>query len=470
MEADQPFQTNGWKFNGIDYWPMIRVSLCTTLYDGLISGKRTSLYVMHKKPFAFLYRSFEKVKNSVRKRRGLFKAKSSHDAQGTLETIFWGPEILFLGNKTTTMSLGGIYYQHHLDHFIVKHLKEGSKVSLVIRDVDSSSPMIQKNWFKQVIAFKTVQDAAHYSSLALKRPNLKKNKNFLDFREELISRFQMVPLNDIARFEEEIHSINAWVELLEPYFRKTSLKKIYIVSYYNMMGFALSYLGRKYGVLVQDVQHGLQGKFHHAYTFSSSRRPYNILPQHFICWSQQDQNHIESWGRGLECTAENLGGNGWDKHASILKKENLNGLAHVWDEEDKRIKNFIRENVHGEQKILLYTLQHEVNFEEIGGRIREFVSKKYYVFVRVHPGDRNNKKYLDQLHRVTAGLEKSCNIMLASLAPLPLLLNHIALHVTAYSSTTLECAAKNIPTYFVNDSGKLYLQNLMPEELVLSEV
>src|SRR6202012_5781508 len=78
-------------------------------------------------------------------------------------------------------------------------------------------------------------------------------------------------------------------------------RMVFMVRYYNELGYALSLACRRQGILSVEVQHGGQGGQHEAYNGFLTLPPdgYSIMPAVFWNWTQNDAVAINAWAGKL---------------------------------------------------------------------------------------------------------------------------------------------------------------------------
>lgn len=113
----------------------------------------------------------------------------------------------------------------------------------------------------------------------------------------------------------EIAKVIFWKKHFENLFVRLNTKRVFIQCYYNVIGLGAVLAANKAGIESFDVQHGLGGSTHYAYSWSyapASAR--TILPTGFLCWSDFDVENIHqsipfghsthvagaNWGRWIE--------------------------------------------------------------------------------------------------------------------------------------------------------------------------
>lgn len=122
-----------------------------------------------------------------------------------------------------------------------------------------------------------------------------------------------------------------------------------MICYYSLEGMALCLACRKQGIPSIDIQHGIQGSGHRAYSRWTKvpQNGYELLPTLFWCWSDYEAETISDWGEiaGNQHKAI-VAGNPWlDKFQEFTKSDVFRAES---KEFDKLIAN--------KQKVLLVCL------------------------------------------------------------------------------------------------------------------
>ena len=222
-------------------------------------------------------------------------------------------------------------------------------------------------------------------------------------------------------------------------------KAVFIVSYYQVAGYALNLAARRLGIPTVDVQHGVAGAFHPAYG-GWTQIPsggFELLPQGFWAWSNADARVIEdSLGRSGAHWAVS-GGHpvvsawraGWipDSGAQTTRMSKLKGQQTT-------------------QHHILVTLQPGLSSpEELGGLLAAMRKlKDCFWWIRLHPTATGE---LPSIATMLDSTEAAFNIGDATECPLYAMLSNVDLHVTHSSSTVIEAAQFNVPSVIWSGYG-----------------
>lgn len=261
---------------------------------------------------------------------------------------------------------------------------------------------------------------------------------------------------------KEALKIHQYASYFEKYLKKNSAKLGLVISYYNPQGFAYNRACRKLNIPVMDIQHGVQGKTHLAYSrwTKLSKQSYNTLPTHFWCWTNHEPKEIEKWAGKNTCTE---GG-----HPFI---EFFNSTNKYFQKEKKNFINLINSNL----PTLLVTLQTDL-LEKEYEPLFSVINKTYNTFnwvLRLHPVVLKSKKRLDRTKKMFDFFGTSFkNVLTFSKLPLPIILAKTDLHITVNSSVVIEAAQYNIESILLQEDGLVYYEDQIPKRflnLALSE-
>ena len=80
-------------------------------------------------------------------------------------------------------------------------------------------------------------------------------------------------------------------------FKKLNPKMGFNVNFYGLLGMGFNLACHEYGIPSVDIQHGAQGEYHSAYSLWKKipKSGYELLPNIFWCWSQDEYNKINRW-------------------------------------------------------------------------------------------------------------------------------------------------------------------------------
>lgn len=248
--------------------------------------------------------------------------------------------------------------------------------------------------------------------------------------------------------------INVWRYLLED----NTPKVIFIENYYNPKCLALIIAAHELGIPVVDVAHGKQGKYHAMYShwLNPTLSQSVALPDFYWVWGKESARNINKW-KGLR----KFNGIGPALHGGNPSLGRLKDLSLC---ENTYNKAFARMNLTStnQERVGLISLQHKWSL------MPEFMFDLFKVF--------SNWNWILRLHPVVSDINvKDGNSLLKAKGiynatfsnsreiPLPLVLEKIDIHLTAWSSVCYEALAFNKPTVFFGPEAKVLYKKYIEE-------
>tara|TARA_B100000953_G_scaffold71755_1_gene57932 strand:- start:3975 stop:5357 length:1383 start_codon:yes stop_codon:yes gene_type:complete len=225
------------------------------------------------------------------------------------------------------------------------------------------------------------------------------------------------------------------------YFKKVLIKagvrRVLVVCYYDNKSLALVKAANELGIDIMDIQHGVQGKNHVAYTGWNAEtiKNSNFFPSHFWVWSSFDKKNLNQVFS--------------EKH--IIKGGNLWLNDHIQ---------------HKEKKFILFTAQGLGNNfpSQFLDSIKLYNGDLQWK-IRLHPRQRNSIPLVRNLFR-SQGILHKVEIVAATNDPLTSILQETAIHITQFSSVVLEAYSFNIPSIVIEPKGVDYYKDQLPKEFL----
>ncbi|MGI6649721.1 MAG: hypothetical protein ACOX5W_11935 [Bacillota bacterium] len=284
------------------------------------------------------------------------------------------------------------------------------------------------------------------SRLLINDTSVSKWEGFIGLTEELANDWSIkISFKQVIRSIRYVDRLSNWYSDI---IKKARIKACFMICYYSLEGMALSLACRKCGIPSIDIQHGVQGSGHRAYSSWTKvpRNGYELLPTFFWCWSDYEVDIISEWGKkAVDQHKAIVAGNPWlDKYQQLAK-------SGVYRVESKELDMLI----HNKRRILLICLSGIPTF---GVGLDDFLldtmknsDPSFLWLVRIHPSE------LSYQESICAQLKErgisNFDVELSSKLPLPLILERTNIHLTHWSTTALEAAAYNIPTIFLDKKG-----------------
>lgn len=109
-----------------------------------------------------------------------------------------------------------------------------------------------------------------------------------------------VPIPSSRRMSEIAIAVGSIARAVRPALERSGVRRLLVVSYYNIGGYAFTLAARRCGIPVIDIQHGATGPFHPGYSeWPRDHEMLSLIPDGFWCWSEQDAQVISPWATSL---------------------------------------------------------------------------------------------------------------------------------------------------------------------------
>lgn len=375
-------------------------------------------------------------------------------------------EVLFLSNTTAGYMFDDIGIQQVVDSFRIAEEKDKKKTATFVVGAYDDTELIIRNWLNQNYPFGPIQNLINTQASKFKTDVRKNLSQFSEWEDYICAKGDLIDLKLDVYFNREINSTLAYIEYFRFLFgRCSNLKKVYQVCYYGPIGYALNYVCRERGIPCIELQHGVQGKHHRPYYFGNlPTKAVGVLPTEFFNWTQQDSESILSWARPVGIKSKIVGLT-WNLFLKSTENEDLLSLPVVkfgkeiretilsWRKERDRITESA-----GSEKIILFTTHNGEQVEWLNSLFTLCREKNYFVWWRIHPGELSKPGRIDEAEEACRGFP--VNVRLASKIPLPFLLERSDVHLTKFSSTTIEANANGIPTITYSKQGLMFFGDL----------
>jgi hypothetical protein len=223
--------------------------------------------------------------------------------------------------------------------------------------------------------------------------------------------------------------------LIEHRLRLERVRAVFVVSFYDVAGYAYCLAAARAGVMSIDVQHGVTGRYHMAYSqWPATHTPWRLLPRWFWTWTKADAALIENWAGPRRAVC------GGHPYLDAWRDGSLSLDATL-----KRSLQALRERT-GERTPVLVTLQPNLVHEQALAPLLWAMARRKNTFwwLRLHPIGLNDRAALEAL-LAFKGID-GFDIETATVLPLPVVLGHARLHATHSSSAFIEAAALGIPS------------------------
>jgi hypothetical protein len=225
--------------------------------------------------------------------------------------------------------------------------------------------------------------------------------------------------------------------LVEHRLRLERVRAVFIVSFYDVAGYAYCLAAARARVTSIDVQHGMTGRYHMAYSqWPTTQTPWRLLPRWFWTWTEADAALVRTWAPPSSHHAI-CGGH---PYLDAWRDGTLPLDAAV-----SRSLLALRERC-GERTPVIVTLQPHLVHEQALAPLLWTMARCVSAFwwLRLHPMRLDDRPALEAL-LASKGID-TFDIETATMLPLPVVLSHARVHATHSSSAFVEAAALGVPS------------------------
>lgn len=241
-------------------------------------------------------------------------------------------------------------------------------------------------------------------------------------------------------------------------------RNVVLNCFYHPAAYGLMWAARERGSRTIEVQHGLNGYFHYGYTHWTRQPPggYFLWPQLFLTWDTASANNICRWFRP-EDTAHGALVAGRLPVAAVSRQFAAEAAA-------------LRQRARSHAKTVLISLQTTpgTTIDHVFPEVIKAAPADWLWLVRGHPmADPQNaavckRDYIED--RLRAIGRDNWELDLSTRLPLDVVLPLADHHLTHFSSVALEALAFGVPTTFVNrTAAENFHKDLVEQKLAYCE-
>lgn len=251
------------------------------------------------------------------------------------------------------------------------------------------------------------------------------------------------------RFNAMSNAVLSLAKKLEGKMRSEHVKAVFVVGYYDVGGYAYTLAANRIGIASIDIQHGVTGEFHLAYSNWNVQPSVelSLLPKKYLCWSREDARVIQKWA---------------NKHDRTKRQTFVSGhpFLEAWRKGDihlpEQTENIIKKlTMHAEGRpIVLVTLQPNLCCSKsLAPILKTWIEKPNVTWwIRTHPLAQSDRTIIQSLLKQYQ--VHHWNIEEVSSLPLPALLQRTCVHTTHSSSTVIEAELLGVPSFIWSEYGE----------------
>lgn len=432
LEKELP--VDKWTYDNIEVWPFIKVSLFFYLL-----GKRKNIdliSISNNRPKNTSSLS-EKIKKFVFKITHPIKFKRFIDNLNQKDIVIYS-------HKTYRTEFNGKNFNKFFDP-LIENGKIGNKKNIYFIE-DFYNYDINTLMHSELIMDVRLPFNYFLSGISKKKIALKGEKydEFLNnyLSEKIFDDFKkVIHPNNFSNFFKAIYYKSLFFEKI---LKKVSPQKLYITCYYCNTSIPVTIAAKKLGIEVIEMQHGVMESHHISYGvwYKSPKEGYKMLPDKIWNWDSKSKEIIEKNFETVKAKPF-IGGNPW---VDYFQNNNI---------------------TYPNSNFILYTLQPFIEYPILFSKslIKAVNELDYTWYLRLHPRQLNEKeKMINYLKENGADMDK-INFDEATDNPLPLLIIHCKLHITQFSSCTIEAALLDKKTLLLDKDAKLYFDNYIKNNL-----
>ncbi len=437
-EIEATFPVDRWKIENIHVWPFLRFDLTYQL-----ALTNLSLEALKAPPQEASHQRVRKLVNWAGNIRKYWEVRFGDRAHNEKELR--KVDAAFLTYSLDRTRIDGSYYNKPCDSLIELLELRGVK-SYLLESIKTEENRIPRRSPSKIIqpALDRIDILTFLERRLFKfRVNLDRYVEFLQFVERMGVNSKLFDPAYVVHMGVWIHKA---AQYFEDILRTLDPRIAFVTDYGTTEGRAFVHACRKRGLLVVDLQHGVAGEFHPSYGRFTKfpQEGYLDMPNYFWCWSQTDVLAIKTWaGLNSHRSVPILGGNLWLQRWA--RRDSLG------EADAKRVRE-IKEK-HPNRIQALYTLQYDPPPEWILHAIKD-TSTRFFWWFRLHPSRTNRmSELLDFMKKYQI---EHFNLLEATEAPLPILLQSMDVHVTATSTSIIESEIFEVPSIAIDRASEQY--------------
>jgi hypothetical protein len=420
------------RLDGLDVWPIVKSTI-----------SMSALNRLQKAPFG------PKGRPGASRVSGALRKVAQHLSPLRTPTPKLDANIFCLANIAPALSIAGTLVNPHLDPLRDAFERKGLHTLTSYYDnsvdVDHAFPVVSIEWKAEAARL-----SRRYRSQFQEQV---KDALAPAFREAEAEQLEILP--EISALIERISLTLALRDIYARLFEQNRrMQALLLTNYYNPHGWAAIAAARAAGIFSVDVQHGVQGPFHHAYGWpEASSAGWNLLPDLFLCWSQAEQANLDSFAatRGRSLT---IGPGIYQLDRLLAGGEGVSSprietVSREYQRDRSAVHRIGAEERAQDRKVVGLFLQYIENRDWVSA-LRAQLPADTALWVRHHPGAR----------RLTAVPVQpdTPGVAVVDAFPLAVIIENADLVVTGYSSVGLEAAHLGRPVVAYSPLAETFLE------------
>ena len=442
-DIEKRFPVDEWRIDDICVWPLIRIETAMRLQskNAISNSNKFPRFLSRIKQAVAMLVGWARYYHAlIRDKAGNAKLDRSYDA-------------LFVDYTVSRTKLGNSY-RNRLCGPIQEALDELGYSSLLCESSSKHEYRVPR-YGKSLFIEKQINEVLLRCFLSQRT---KPEECFLEGYAEAISYAcseYKISLPSITILCKRMNCFSSLEKFWDRILDVIKPKFVFVVCYYSLVNMALLSVCERKGIPTVDIQHGVQGHFHLAYG-SWSRVPsygYNVLPNYFLVWSEEEKNAIGDWSRKAGGQHRALvAGNLW-----LESWRDSNSPQRAWFEPFLQ-KYLVRPE--GKVRILV-TLQPICYPPAWFFAYLKKNSSRFDVWIRLHHTMIEKQRDVEKLIKLYELTD--ANLMEATELPLPGVLLLSDIHITLFSSVVIEAAQFHVPSIVMDPDHAHYYDSYLAD-------
>lgn len=347
---------------------------------------------------------------------------------------------IFLTDGVSQTFLDGIYYENFFSEILEEEQKRG-KNNLVFDPGNGlhHTPTKEKVFLLLVRRYLIYLHARIFKK-QIAAPSWVGYEIFLKLSEKYLGPLFRARC-ELVRVSQDFREIDGWRKFWNDALKKTNASAVYLLAYYNHLGWGLCLAAADNNIAAVEFQHGVISENMAAYGGWAAMpdRGYQAIPREFHVWSSNELDSLKSVINPNSLHKIVIYGNPWMR---FVKKHNFSCEAEI-----KRIARQKKINI-------LIAHQYPEAWQACLAPLRDIIleNPQWNFWFRRHPVVREKKEFRNN---VLEALDSENLIKdFASDVPLPSLLKYMDLVITQDSSVSIDAVFFGIKTIFLLEQAR----------------